>query len=74
MTKSTGISGLINSGFPPAFTTASRMEAKSTTTGTPVKSCKITRLGLKGISPLDLPDNEATPLCDFCNVYAIFFS
>jgi len=26
------------------------MEAKSTTTGTPVKSCKITRLGLKGTS------------------------
>ena len=52
MTKSTGISGLINSALPPLATIASRMEAKSTTTGTPVKSCKITRLGLKGTSEM----------------------
>ena len=50
MTRSTGTSGLILSGSPPISTIALRREAKSTTAGTPVKSCKITRDGLKGTS------------------------
>ncbi|MCL6562984.1 MAG: hypothetical protein K6U87_08260 [Firmicutes bacterium] len=32
-----------------------RMAAKSTTAGTPVKSCNTTRAGLKGISRLGTP-------------------
>jgi hypothetical protein len=42
--------GLIFCGSPPMRAIAERMAAKSTTAGTPVKSCKITRAGLKGIS------------------------
>ena len=45
MTKSTGESGLIFSGSAPAFSTAARIAAKSTTAGTPVKSCINTRAG-----------------------------
>lgn len=50
MTKSTGQAGLISSGFPPNFTIASLIAAKSTTAGTPVRSYKITLAGLNGIS------------------------
>ncbi len=50
ITRSTGISGLILSGSPPSAAKALRKEAKSTTTGTPVKSCRITREGLNGTS------------------------
>ena len=50
MTRSAGQMGLILAGSPPNLLTASRILAKSTTAGTPVKSCKRTRLGLKGIS------------------------
>ena len=50
ITKSTGTNGLISSAFPPSFTTASLIAARSTTAGTPVKSYKITLAGLKGIS------------------------
>ena len=35
---------------PPCFFMASRMAARSTTAGTPVKSCRSTRLGVKAIS------------------------
>ena len=52
MTRSTGTCGLTFSGLPPISTIASLRAAKSTTAGTPVKSCKITLEGLKGISPL----------------------
>jgi len=38
MTRSTGTSGLIASGFPPNFLIESLIAAKSTTAGTPVKS------------------------------------
>ena len=50
MTKSTGHYGLTFSAFPPRFLTASLNPARSTTSGTPVRSCKITRAGLNGIS------------------------
>ncbi len=50
MTRSTGLSGLIFSGSPPSLARASRMAARSTTAGTPVKSCISTRAGRKLIS------------------------
>lgn len=49
MTKSTGHCGLTLEASPPKRATASLIPAKSTTKGTPVKSCKITLDGLKGI-------------------------
>ena len=50
ITRSTGTSGLIRWGSPPARFIADRMAARSTTHGTPVKSCKITRAGENGSS------------------------
>ena len=50
MTRSTGTSGLIFFGSPPSIFMASRMAARSTTAGTPVKSCISTRAGRKAIS------------------------
>ena len=50
MTRSTGTRGLIFFGSPPRRATAERIAARSTTTGTPVKSWRITRAGLKGSS------------------------
>jgi hypothetical protein len=50
MTSSAGASGLILPASPPSFVTASRMAARSTMQGTPVKSCMITRAGVKQIS------------------------
>src|SRR6202521_2742449 len=50
MTSSAGKSGLISLGLPPMCLTASRMVARSTTAGTPVKSCSKTRAGMKAIS------------------------
>ena len=35
---------------PPSLFTAVRMDARSTTAGTPVKSCRMTRAGMKGSS------------------------
>ncbi len=52
MTKSTGQRGLIFWTSPPIFTIASRIAARSTTAGTPVKSCNKTRAGRKAISLL----------------------
>mmetsp|Transcript_56857 Transcript_56857/g.101466 ORF Transcript_56857/g.101466 Transcript_56857/m.101466 type:complete len:208 (+) Transcript_56857:2671-3294(+) len=52
MTRSTGTPGLIFAGSPPKPFIASRRAAKSTTAGTPVKSCIKTRAHLKGISIL----------------------
>ncbi len=43
MTRSTGTSGLIFCGLPPSLVIASRIAARSTTAGTPVKSCIRTR-------------------------------
>ena len=50
MTSSTGWSGLILRGSPPMRFIASRIAARSTTQGTPVKSWRSTRLGVKAIS------------------------
>ena len=50
MTSSTGWSGLIFFGSPPSFFIASRIAARSTTAGTPVKSCRSTRAGVNAIS------------------------
>ena len=52
MTSSAGASGLTFSGSPPSWVTASRMVARSTMHGTPVKSCMITRAGVNWISML----------------------
>ena len=47
MTSSTGTSGLTCDASPPRRASASRMAARSTTPGTPVKSCMSTRSGVK---------------------------
>ncbi|SKU78296.1 Uncharacterised protein [Mycobacteroides abscessus subsp. abscessus] len=52
MTISAGDSGFTLSGSPPRAATASRMVARSTTQGTPVKSCMTTRAGVNWISTL----------------------
>src|SRR5205823_11768653 len=48
ITSSAGFSGLTRSALPPRRTMASRMAARSTTHGTPVKSCRMTRAGGEG--------------------------
>ena len=50
MTSSVGTSGLIFVASPPSAVIASRMAARSTTQGTPVKSCMMTRAGVYWIS------------------------
>ncbi len=50
MTISAGESGLILFGSPPICAIASRMVARSTMHGTPVKSCMTTRAGENWIS------------------------
>ncbi len=50
MTSSAGASGLIRVGSPPRSAIASRIVARSTTHGTPVKSCMMTRPGVNWIS------------------------
>ena len=50
MTSSDGRSGLIRAGSPPRSRIASRMAARSTIAGTPVKSWSRTRAGRKEIS------------------------
>src|SRR5919108_379532 len=52
MTSSAGTRGSIRAGSPPMAAIASRMAARSTTAGTPVKSCMSTRAGVKAISRL----------------------
>ena len=50
MTISAGLRGLTWSGSPPRLLTASRIVARSTIQGTPVKSCMSTRAGVNWIS------------------------
>ena len=50
MTRSAGTSGLTRAGSPPRSAIASRMTARSTIAGTPVKSWRITRAGMNGTS------------------------
>ena len=45
MTRSAGTSGLMRAGSPPRSAIASRIAARSTTAGTPVKSWRMTRAG-----------------------------
>ena len=52
ITSSAGANGLILAGSPPMSAIASRIVARSTTHGTPVKSCMITRAGVNWISLL----------------------
>ncbi|MBF8258069.1 MAG: hypothetical protein HW377_443 [Actinobacteria bacterium] len=54
MTRSAGMRGLIPFGSPPIRSAASRMAARSTSAGTPVKSCSSTRAGRKAISRSDV--------------------
>ena len=49
-TRSTGTSGSMILGFLPSRATAERIAAKSTSSGTPVKSCNTMRATMKGIS------------------------
>ncbi|SCF79971.1 hypothetical protein GA0115255_1068512 [Streptomyces sp. Ncost-T6T-2b] len=62
MTSSAGASGLIFAGSPPSSFTASRMVARSTTHGTPVKSCMITRAGVNWISWLGCAWESQPPM------------
>ena len=48
MTSSAGTSGLISAASPPSSTIASRIAARSTTAGTPVKSCISDARGVNG--------------------------
>ncbi len=50
ITRSTGTSGFTRSGLPPSATIPSRIAARSTTPGTPVKSCIKILAGLNGTS------------------------
>ena len=50
ITSSAGRRGLTVFGSPPITAIASRIAARSTTAGTPVKSCISTRAGMKAIS------------------------
>ena len=50
MTSSTGCSGFTRFGSPPSRAMPSRIAARSTTAGTPVKSCSSTRAGANEIS------------------------
>ena len=50
MTSSAGMSGLIFVASPPRACMASRIAARSTTAGTPVRSCRMTRAGVNWIS------------------------
>ena len=55
MTRSAGTSGLTFDGSPPSAAIASRIAARSTTAGTPVKSWRTTRLGMNGTSASPAP-------------------
>ena len=55
ITRSTWISGFTWSGRPPSLVIPSRMAARSTTPGTPVKSCIRMRAGRNGTSRVLLP-------------------
>jgi hypothetical protein len=61
ITSSTGMTGLIRDGSPPRPASASRIAARSTTAGTPVKSCMSTRSGVKAISDEGGPPENRLP-------------
>src|SRR4029079_6390660 len=60
ITRSAGTNGLTRAGSPPRSAIASRITARSTIAGTPVKSWRITRAGMNGISAsADWPGRQA---------------
>ena len=61
MTSSAGASGLTLVASPPRSRTASRIVARSTTQGTPVKSCISTRAGVNWISMLGSASGSQPP-------------
>ena len=67
MISSAGRSGLILAGSPPSAAIASRIAARSTMHGTPVKSCSSTRAGVNWISARRLrrgvPAGQRPDLC-----------
>lgn len=63
MTSSAGARGLTFVASPPRSRTASRMVARSTTQGTPVKSCISTRAGVNWISTLGSAVASHAPSC-----------
>ena len=67
MTRSAGTTGLMRDGSPPSASMPSRMAARSTTAGTPVKSWRTTRDGMNGTSaPAFVGLHEATAAtCSF---------
>ena len=67
MTRSDGRIGLISSGGPPSFAKASRMAARSTTAGTPVKSCRMTRAGRNAISHDGAADGSQLATASMCS-------
>ena len=66
MTISAGESGLILFGSPPSAVTASRMVARSTMQGTPVKSCITTRAGVNWISVSGSASASQFPSASIC--------
>ena len=69
MTRSAGTSGLIRAGSPPSAAMASRIAARSTTAGTPVKSWSSTRAGRKGTSAsAGWPGRQAASVRTSCSV------
>ena len=67
MTISAGARGLIFAGSPPRSPTASRIVARSTTQGTPVKSCMITRAGVNWISVSGSAFSSQLPRAAICS-------
>ena len=58
MTRSTGTSGSTMRGSLPARCAALRIAARSTSSGTPVKSCSRTRATMNGISSVRSPPHD----------------
>ncbi len=67
ITSSAGASGLILVASPPRSTTASRIVARSTTAGTPVKSCMTTRAGVNWISVSGSASDRQLPTAWICS-------
>ena len=67
ITSSAGASGLILVASPPRSTIASRIVARSTTAGTPVKSCMTTRAGVNWISVSGSASGSQRPAPAICS-------
>ena len=71
MTISAGERGLIRLGSPPRATTASRIVARSTMQGTPVKSCITTRAGVNWISVSGSAVGTHEPSASICSLVTL---